>query len=110
MRPSGYSGTDQAVIVIQSNTPEKLRILLSGSVNQIVEVPPCSDCEVFDAPPMYCPPTGETIRVAIEPGSYEVAIDSLENPGAPNWMGVWEFAGGKKYFSCFYQYSASIIS
>ena len=98
---STYSG--QTEVVIQNDSPERLRIVFSGPETRIEELAACSSCINYTGiGPLYCPEMGPIGRYTLEPGEYEVVVESITDSGVTPWTGTWALGSGDEYSSCFF--------
>lgn len=90
------------MVVIQNDSPERLRLVFSGSQSMIVELAACSSCTTYMFTPFSCPEKGPVGRYSLTPGNYEVLVESISDSGVTPYTGTWELVGGDEYYSCFY--------
>jgi tetratricopeptide (TPR) repeat protein len=100
---SGSTGSGQTEVVIQNDSPERLRIVFSGPESRIEELAACSSCINYTGiGPLYCPEMGPIGRYTLEPGEYEVVVESITDSGVTPWTGTWTLGSGDEYSSCFF--------
>jgi len=100
---SGSAGSGVTVVVIQNDSPERLRIIFSGPESRIEELEACSSCQTYSfIGPMFCPELGPIGRYTLKPGQYDVVVESISDTGVTPWVGSWNLVSGDKYFSCFF--------
>ena len=100
---SGYTGDGTTVVTIRNDSPEAMRIVLSGEVPQFQELPPCTDCTSFvgDAPSS-CPEKGPEATFVLDPGQYDVLVRSTSGSYVTPFTGKWNLNPGHEYYNCFY--------
>ena len=101
----GPTGGDKAIIMLFNDSPEKLRIALSGPEPRVEELEPCPGCPAIpkDAPPGSCRKAATSKRIVITPGDYDIAIDFSEAVKTTNGgFAHWALQAGKQYFGCYY--------
>ena len=100
---SGSTGTGLTEVVIQNDSPERLRIVFSGPEAHVEELEPCSSCETYTGVgPLYCPELGPIGRYPLPPGDYDVVVESIADDGTTPWTGNWSLVEGDEYYSCFF--------
>jgi hypothetical protein len=96
------SGGATTTVVIQNDSPETVRLVFSGPVTRIEELPPCETCvKYYGDGPEYCPEKGPIGSYELPSGSYDVLVESSTDQGVIPFTGQWEMEGGE-YFSCFF--------
>lgn len=100
---SGYTGDSTTVVKIRNDSPEPMRIVLSGTDPQFKELGPCEDCETFhESPPKTCPEKGPETELVLAPGQYDVLVRSTGNRSITPFTGTWALGQGRAYYNCFY--------
>jgi hypothetical protein len=99
---SGTTIDGSTVVIIRNESPERLRIVFSGSENRMEELEACNTCSAFYASPLFCPDTGPVGRYTIPPGQYFVVVDSISDSGITPWSGDWILESGGEYTNCFF--------
>lgn len=100
---SGSSGGAMVVVVIQNDSPEKLRIVFSGPEARIEELEACATCQTYNnSGPETCPALGPVGRYELKPGTYDVVVESGSGGDTTPWTGTWVLDGGDEYSSCFF--------
>ena len=100
---SGSTTSDSTIIVIQNDSPERLRIVFRGPDSRIEELAACSSCKTYSLiGPLYCPEQGPIGRYTLPPGQYDVVVQSISDSGVTPWTGIWELISGEVYSSCFF--------
>jgi outer membrane protein assembly factor BamD (BamD/ComL family) len=100
---SGSTGTGDAVVIIQNDSPEAMRIVFTGPETRIEELPACTDCITYSGlGPDACPELGPVGEYTVPPGTYEVLVESISDSGTTPFTGTWDLASGDEYSSCFY--------
>lgn len=99
---SGSTSSGETEVVIQNDSPERLRIVFSGPKALITEIEACSSCSTWTFPPLFCPEKGPIGRFTLPSGNYAVLVESIGESGVTPYTGDWDLEGGDKYYSCFY--------
>lgn len=97
-------GGDKAIIMVYNDSPEPLRIALSGPEPRVEEIEPCGDCPEVPAgeKPGFRRKQATSKRIVITAGQYDMAIDYAENEKTSPGYARWTLQAGKEYFGCFY--------
>ena len=99
---SGSTGTGVTEVVIQNDSPERMRIVFSGPESLVEELEPCSSCTTYTGTgPLYCPEQGPIGRYPLTPGDYDVVVEPISDTGTTPWIGKWSLVSGDEYYSCF---------
>lgn len=100
---SGSTGGDHVEVVIQNDSPERLRIMFVGPETTIEEIGACADCiEYFGEGPTYCPAQGPIGRYTLPAGTYNVVVESISDDMVTPWVGNWDLSSGSIYDQCFF--------
>ena len=100
---SGSTGSTVTEVVIQNDSPERLRIVFSGPESRIEELEACSSCTTYTGiGPLFCPEQGPIGRYPLTPGEYAVVVESTNDTGTTPWTGNWSLVSGDEYYSCFF--------
>jgi len=100
---SGSTSSGSTVVIIQNDSPERLRIVFSGPDSRIEELAACSSCQTYSLiGPLYCPEQGPIGRYTLPPGQYDVVVQSVSDTGVTPWTGDWDLISGDEYYSCFF--------
>jgi len=100
---SGSTSGGSTVVIIQNDSPERLRIVFSGPDSRIEELVACSSCQTYSlSGPLYCPEKGPIGRYTLTPGQYDVVVQSVSDTGVTPWSGDWNLMSGDEYSSCFF--------
>jgi tetratricopeptide (TPR) repeat protein len=100
---SGSTGSGFTEVIIQNDSPERLRIVFSGPETRIEELAACSSCITYTGfGPLYCPEKGPIGDYTLQPGEYEVVVESISDTGVTPWTGTWALESGDEYYSCFF--------
>ncbi|NET49013.1 MAG: hypothetical protein F6K09_09870, partial [Merismopedia sp. SIO2A8] len=100
---SGYTGDESTVVIIRNDSPEAMRIVLSGTDPQFQDLAPCEDCQSFvESSPTGCPEKGPEARFVLTPGNYNVLVRSIGDRAVTPFTGTWQLGQGSEYYSCFY--------
>jgi hypothetical protein len=101
---SGSTSSGSTVVVIQNDSPERLRIVFSGPESKVEEMEACSSCTTYTGSgPLFCPELGPIARYTLPPGTYNVVVEATSNRGVEAWRGSWDLVDGDEYSSCFYE-------
>lgn len=101
--PSGGAASGTVEVVIQNSSPEELRIVFSGPDSRVEKLQACSSCSRYHLiEPTSCPQQGKVGRYTLQPGEYDVVVESLSDSSTKPWTGHWALADASKYDSCFY--------
>jgi tetratricopeptide (TPR) repeat protein len=104
--PEKVTGSESSgattTVVIQNDSPEKVRLIFTGPVTRIEELGPCITCTKFyNSGPQYCPEMGPTGSYELPSGAYEVLVESVSDEGVLPFTGSWQMEGGE-YYTCFF--------
>jgi uncharacterized membrane protein YhaH (DUF805 family)/tetratricopeptide (TPR) repeat protein len=99
---SGRTSKGSTQVVIQNDSPEKLRLVFSGPEALIVDLAACDGCTTYMITPFSCPEMGPIGRYTLQPGNYDVLVESISDSGVTPYTGSWELKGGDEYSSCFF--------
>jgi hypothetical protein len=100
---SGSTGSEFTEVVIQNDSPERLRIVFSGPDSRVEDLEACSSCQkYFGIGPTFCPEQGPIGRYTLKPGQYEIVVESVSDTGVTPWIGDWGLLSGDEYSSCFF--------
>jgi len=100
---SGYTSAGNTVVVIQNDSPERLRITFSGPEAHVEEMEACDTCENFMFfEPSSCSGKGPIERYAMGPGQYDVVVEAISDRGVTPFKGTWNLSGGYEYDHCFF--------
>ena len=101
--PSGSTGNLTTVIVFQNDSPEILRIVFSGPESHVEELAACGSCITYTGfGRLYCPEKGPIGRYTLQPGPYDVVVESKDSGGITPWRGNWSLVSGSEYSTCFF--------
>jgi tetratricopeptide (TPR) repeat protein len=99
---SGSTGSGLTEVVVQNDSPERLRIVFSGPESLIEELEPCTTCTTYSlVGPLFCPEQGPIARYTLSPGQYAVVVEAISDTETAPWTGNWTLTGGDEYYSCF---------
>ena len=100
---SGKTNDSTTEVIIQNDSPDKLRIVFSGPESHVEELTSCSLCTKFiDIGPTDCPQKGPIGRYTLKPGQYDVVVESISSSEITPWSGNWNLISGEEYSSCFF--------
>ena len=99
---SGSTVGGLSEVIIQNDSPEKLRIVFSGPESHVEELSACSTCINYSIiGPAFCPEKGPIGRYMLTPGQYDVVVESISDSGTTAWTGDWNLISGDEYYSYF---------
>jgi hypothetical protein len=102
-QPSGTTGNESVLIIIQNDSPAKLRIAFVGPESHVEILEPCSVCSFYTFKPFSCRMLGPTIgRYSLKPGQYEMVVESISHGGVVPWRASWSLVSGNEYTVCFF--------
>jgi hypothetical protein len=100
---SGTTMRGRTVVIIQNDSPERMRISFSGPESRVEELEQCSTCRTFSGEgPDGCPDQGPIGTYTLVPGSYNVVVESISDSDVIPWVGQWSLDNGDEYSSCFF--------
>ena len=100
---SGKTSDGSTVVIIQNDSPERLKIVFSGPDSRIEELASCSFCKTYSLiEPSFCPEQGPIGKYILPPGRYDVVVQSVTDSGVTPWTGNWNLVDGDEYYSCFF--------
>jgi hypothetical protein len=100
---SGSTGAGKTMVIIQNDSPERLRVVFSGPQSRIEELEPCAECQNYvGVGPSECPNLGPVGSYELPPGTYDVVVESGSGSEVTPWTGAWTLADGDEYSSCFF--------
>lgn len=106
--PSGRTNKDIVEVVVQNDSPARLRIVFSGPETRVEELEACASCQIYSVTgPLYCPEKGPVGRYRLAPGTYDIVVEVIETTDSSRnevtpWRGAWTLKGGNEYYSCFF--------
>jgi tetratricopeptide (TPR) repeat protein len=90
-------------VVIQNDSPHKLRLVFSGAESHIEELDPCPSCQDYlSTRPTFCPEEGPIGRYSLIPGKYDVVVEAINDQSIVPFTGTWDLTAGGEYSSCFF--------
>jgi len=100
---SGSTDSASTLVVIQNDSPERLRLVFSGPEARIEELETCGACARYSlVGPAFCPETGPIGRYTLQPGEYEVLVEAISDEGVTPFTGTWQLGEGSEYYTCFF--------
>lgn len=92
----------QAIIILYNDSPESLRIALSGPEPRVETIAPCPSCPISppNTPSKNCAKSAIPLRILITPGEYDVAINFNESTTNGAYA-HWSLKPAKQYFACY---------
>lgn len=99
---SGFTTSGVVQVIIQNDSPERLRITFSGPNSQVKELDACPTCTQYsvEQTPMYCPEVGPIERYTLPPGVYDIVVESINDNTVTPWAGNWNLIDGNEYYRC----------
>jgi hypothetical protein len=106
MGPNGGNVTVQ----IRNNSPETMRVIISGATPKVEGIPPCPECQIYAAnsSPQDCPQLGPQASYVLQPGNYDVVIKSISSGSVVPFTGRWDLNFSGSYESCFFLSHSSV--
>lgn len=104
---SGDAPAGTAVYIVRNDSPEVMRITLSGPQVVVDEVAACGDCESFSEVPDGCPEQGPIVQYSLKPGLYDVLVEAVGADRVTPYVGSWEFLDQTEYSDCYYIVTSS---
>lgn len=99
---TGGSGSSIASVVIYNDSPEELRIVLSGPESRIEIMPASPTSSEYDlVGPLSCRTDVPMLELDVPAGDYQVLVESTSGGISP-FTGTWNFTSGDAYSSCFF--------
>lgn len=101
---SGSTTSGQVQVVIQNDSPDRMRIIFSGPNSQVKELDACSTCTSYAAgqAPIFCPNLGPIGQYTLLPGTYDIVVESISDNTVIPWAGNWNLIDGNEYRRCFF--------
>jgi len=100
---SGSTSSGVTEVIIQNDSPERLRIVFSGPESRVEELGACSSCKNYTSiGPLHCPEQGPIGHYTIKPGQYDVVVEASSSSRTTPWSGNWNLDSGDEYYSCFF--------
>jgi hypothetical protein len=102
--PFGSASAGTVIVEIQNSSPDRAEFLFSGPQSKSVVVGRCGGCPTYQRgnEPAFCPGTGPTVRIELEPGTYEVVLNNPDDSTTRPSYGKWTLASGTLYSNCYY--------
>ena len=103
---TGGSGTGRTTIAIFNDSPEELRIVMSGPESriEILAASPTSS-EYLGVGPPSCRTDVPRLDLKVQDGDYQVLVESTGGGVSP-FVGTWSLGRGDAYRSCFFVVTA----
>src|SRR3990172_2937007 len=96
MRRSSAPG-DYAAVTILNGSPYPLRIAFYGLEGSVAELEACPSCRASFS----CPTSSPAAEFRLQPGDYQVVIQTDPQGEPLNWSGVWTLENKSAYVICF---------
>jgi hypothetical protein len=100
--PAGGAGRGVSEVVVYNDSPEELRLVLSGPESRIEIIPasPTSSTYSLVGPPV-CRTDVPSLQLNLAPGDYRALVESTSGNVSP-FSGDWSLSSGDAYQSCFF--------
>ncbi len=100
---SGSTTSGVVQVIIQNDSPDRMRITFSGPSSQVEELVACSTCTSYEfgQAPLFCPELGPVGQYTLPPGVYEIVVESISDDAVTPWVGNWNLVDGNEYHRCF---------
>jgi len=100
----GKTGGELTEVIIQNDSPNRIRIVFSGPETHVEVLEACSSCITYYLyePTTSCPEQAPIGRYTLEPGQYDVVVEDLSDTTITPWFGNWQLVSGDEYYSCFF--------
>jgi hypothetical protein len=106
-QPTGRSGSAATRVVVYNDSPEQLRLVLSGPETRIEIIAASATSSVYS---LVGPPTCRTdvpsLVLQLAPGEYKALVEATGG-GVEEFVGTWSLTKGAAYESCFFIVSSS---
>ncbi|HEV2781237.1 MAG TPA: hypothetical protein VGX25_17790 [Actinophytocola sp.] len=95
-------GGNKAILVVHNDSTELMRIALSGPDPRVETIDGCPNCpDVTGEGNQFCRDQATLKRIELEPGEYDMAVDSPEASRTAAAYAHWVLQPGKEYFACY---------
>lgn len=99
---TGGSGSSLASVVIYNDSPEELRIVMSGPESRIEVLAASATSGEYDlVGPSSCRTDVPMLELQVPSGVYDVLVEATSGGISP-FTGTWTLGRGDAYASCFY--------
>ena len=99
---TGRSGTTAARVTIYNDSPETLRLVLSGPEARIEFIPASPTSSNYSGiGPTKCRTDVPSIELQLQPGEYKALVEATSG-NVSDFVGTWTMARGAAYRSCFF--------
>jgi hypothetical protein len=100
--PAGGTGRGETDVVVYNDSPEELRIVLSGPESRIEIIPASTTSETYSmiGPPL-CRTDVPSLELRLQPGEYRALVEATSGNVSP-FSGDWTLTSGDAYQSCFF--------
>ena len=101
---SGSTTSGVVQVIIQNDSPDRMRITFSGPSSQVEELEACSTCTSYEIEqaPLFCPELGPVGQYTLPPGVYDIVVESISDDAVTPWVGNWNLVDGNEYHRCFF--------
>ncbi|MBI5963412.1 MAG: hypothetical protein HY863_08065 [Chloroflexi bacterium] len=101
---SGSTTSGVVQVIIQNDSPDRMRITFSGPSSQVEELEACSTCTSYEVAqaPLFCPELGPIGQYTLPPGVYDIVVESISDDAVTPWIGNWDLVDGNEYHRCFF--------
>ncbi len=99
---SGGSGGSLTAVVVFNDSPEELRLVLSGPESRIEIIPASPTSTTYSLTgPDVCRTDVPSLKLQLQPGDYQTLVESTSG-GVNPFVGSWTLVKGSAYRSCFF--------
>ncbi|PSB04432.1 hypothetical protein [Merismopedia glauca] len=102
----GLNKDGSTTITVQNDSPQKIRLIATGTETRIEELPPCQKCSYYLTEPEKCPkPEDEPLReYRLPPGQYDILVEFRSDRGYRNLFlgGGFLETRGKYNIGCYF--------
>lgn len=100
--PAGGAGGGATDVVVYNDSPEELRIVLSGPESRIEIVPASTTSTEYSlVGPTSCRTDVPSLALELQPGEYRAMVEATSGGVSP-FVGNWTLDAGDAYESCFF--------
>lgn len=101
--PTGGSGTAAAEIVLYNDTPDELRVVVSGPESRIVEIPASPTSSYYSmVGPAACRTDVPSVALELTAGTFDVLVETTTADDVDDFLGSWVLDASASYESCFF--------
>lgn len=90
-------------VVIQNDSPHKIKLVFSGPDTRIEELEACPECKDYAfVGPVFCPEQGPLGTYDLTPGDYDILVETADGDDVTPYTGEWALVGGNEFYTCFF--------